>query len=312
MASNLSNAIFKTLIYADIFDYPLTKDEIWQKLIKIKIKNDKLKSAIRSLSHAKLKDLKLIKYINGYYFLQGKKEIVTLRQRRKRWSEKKLKIVKKIVPLLRLIPSIKLIGITGAMAINNAKEDDDIDLFIVSSRDLLWTTRLLATLLLQIIGRRRQPGEIHIKDRVCLNMFVEENHLSVPPNERDLFTAHEVTQMKPIYYTNQTYQKFLRANQWVRKYLPNAIDDKNQELRSKNQIPKRNIFISISISICNFAFCILHFVFPEKLLRNLQLWYMRKRRTTEVVTDGIIRFHPQDARKWVLKKYKQRLTDLGL
>jgi len=311
MASNLSNAIFKTLIYADIFDYPLTKDEIWQKLIKIKIKNDKLKSAIRSLSHAKLKDLKLIKYINGYYFLQGKKEIVTLRQRRKRWSEKKLKIVKKIVPLLRLIPSIKLIGITGAMAINNAKEDDDIDLFIVSSRDLLWTTRLLATLLLQIIGRRRQPGEIHIKDRVCLNMFVTENHLSVPPNERDLFTAHEVTQMKPIYYTNQTYQKFLRANQWVRKYLPNAIGIKNA-LKTPRMVARRQLRSCgrDSSEVEKSGMPVFHSL--EKISKYFQLWYMKKRRTTEVIADGIIRFHPQDARKWVLKKYKQRLADFGL
>jgi len=36
---------------------------------------------------------------------------------------------------------------------------------------------------------------------------------------------------------------------------------------------------------------------------------MRKKRTTEVVSDGIIRFHPQDARNWILKAYKKRLKN---
>jgi len=37
---------------------------------------------------------------------------------------------------------------------------------------------------------------------------------------------------------------------------------------------------------------------------------MQSRRTTEVVEPGRIRFHPQDARKWVLKEYKERIASL--
>jgi hypothetical protein len=50
----------------------------------------------------------------------------------------------------------------------------------------------------------------------------------------------------------------------------------------------------------------------ETLARWVQLKYMAPRRTTEVVEFGRIRFHPQDARKWVLKKYNGRLKDLAL
>lgn len=50
----------------------------------------------------------------------------------------------------------------------------------------------------------------------------------------------------------------------------------------------------------------------EALARWVQLKYMSSRRTTEVVEPGRIRFHPQDAREWVLKEYQKRLEKLQL
>jgi len=50
----------------------------------------------------------------------------------------------------------------------------------------------------------------------------------------------------------------------------------------------------------------------ETLARWLQLKYMQPRRTTEVVESGRIRFHPQDARNWVMKEYQIRLERLQL
>lgn len=50
----------------------------------------------------------------------------------------------------------------------------------------------------------------------------------------------------------------------------------------------------------------------EALSKRLQLEYMASRRTTEVIEPGRIRFHPQDARKWVLSRYQLRLEKLGL
>lgn len=50
----------------------------------------------------------------------------------------------------------------------------------------------------------------------------------------------------------------------------------------------------------------------EALARWLQLKYMAPRRTIEVVELGRIRFHPQDARQWILKKYQARLKKLRI
>ena len=52
--------------------------------------------------------------------------------------------------------------------------------------------------------------------------------------------------------------------------------------------------------------------FIELGLELFQLTYMKSRRTNEVVRDGYLRFHPKDARKWILKKYKRNLQKYGL
>lgn len=50
----------------------------------------------------------------------------------------------------------------------------------------------------------------------------------------------------------------------------------------------------------------------EALAQRAQLRYMNPRRTSEVVEPGRIRFHPQDAREWVLKEYNSRLKKLQI
>ena len=50
----------------------------------------------------------------------------------------------------------------------------------------------------------------------------------------------------------------------------------------------------------------------EALVRWLQFKYMASRRTIEVVESGRVRFHPHDARAWVLREYQRRLKKLGL
>jgi len=50
----------------------------------------------------------------------------------------------------------------------------------------------------------------------------------------------------------------------------------------------------------------------EALAQRAQLRYMNPRRTSEVVEPGRIRFHPQDAREWVLREYQTRLKKLRM
>ncbi len=197
------SAILKTLAYADIFDFPLTEQEIRRWLIGPP--DGELKFAKKQ----------------PFYFLKGREKIVAVRKKREKESQKKFKIAKRVANWLKFIPTIKMVAITGALAMNNAHQDDDIDLLIVSQKNRLWLTRLMTVLLTEIIACRRHPADREFKDKICLNMFLDEAHLAVPKKEQDLFLAHEVCQLKPIWEKDGIYQKFIKENQWVRRFLPN-------------------------------------------------------------------------------------------
>ena len=287
-------AIFKTLIYADIFDYPLSAEEVLRFLIASRnIKPSSVQKAL-SLINA---DLKLIETEDDFYFLKGRGEIVELRKKREKISLKKLEIAKKVAKKLKLIPTIKLIGVTGALAMRNSEEDDDIDFLIITSKNRLWLTRILALLLIEVLGKRRKPDDPNVKDKICPNIFLDENHLALPKKERNLFTAHEICQMKVLWEKDNTYKKFLWENRWVKEFLPNAIPN-----------------FKFKIVSCKFSFKILNFVFDflEKLAFKIQFAYMRPKMTKEKVAEGFAFFHPKDVSRRVLEKYVRKSIKMGL
>ena len=208
----MEKAILRTLAYADVFDYPLTREEIWRWLI-----SENREKFAHSLQFTL--DSRQIRVTDGFYYLHNRKEIVKLREQREAWSQSKFKIARRVAPWLRLIPWIKLIGVTGALAMNNADKEDDIDLLIITSKNRLWLTRGLVVSFLRLAGVYRRPGKI--KDKICPNMLLDGKHLSMPKKERDLFSAHEVLQMKLLWQKGRTHQRFLKANQWSKEFLPN-------------------------------------------------------------------------------------------
>ena len=121
----------------------------------------------------------------------------------------------KQLPIFRFIPWVKLVALTGARAMNNASANDDIDLMIITSKNRLWLTRLLLSILLFPWLRRAKK----ISRRLCLNLWLDESALAI--KTRNLYTAHEICQLKPLYNCEATYQKFISANLWVKTYLAN-------------------------------------------------------------------------------------------
>lgn len=45
----------------------------------------------------------------------------------------------------------------------------------------------------------------------------------------------------------------------------------------------------------------------EFFAKHAQLWYMKRHRTSEVITDTVLRFHPKDARIWIKRRFAARL-----
>jgi len=216
---------------------------------------------------------------------------------REEFSEKKWPIARFVVRILSIIPSIHLMGVSGGLAMNNTDEKDDIDLFFIVHPGTMWITRLLVLLILQLMGRRRKVGDTQTIDKICSNMFVDTKHLSIPLKEQDLYTAHEVLQMIPLYEIEGAYTNFLLENTWTKKYLPTAWEEKCKKSFKENVLRSKNIN-SILISL---------FFLLEIPSKYIQRWYMKNHMTTEVITDSVLRFHPRDVRLSIRQQYPKLL-----
>lgn len=223
----------------------------------------------------------------GFFFLKGKENLISLRQQREKYFAKKKAIAVKIANRLKIIPTIKMIAITGNLSMKNSDQNDDIDFLIICISGFLWTTRILATLFLDILGKRRKPRDSSFKNKICLNMYLDENHLKLPLKKQSLFSGHEIAQILPIYQKENLYKRFLKDNSWINTFLPGV------KTNSQNPLPELKKGI-LALSVI------------ENLLRKLQLKYMAKRKN-ETVTRDLIMFHPEDKTKFVLKEYNNRV-----
>lgn len=286
MDNNTEITLLKTIIYADIFEYPLT-------ILQIKY------YAIGKYSEAQLKvsleQLSCIEHFKGYYFLKGKKYLVAQRRRRAQESYIKMRKVKKAARLLSLIPTIYMIGLSGSLSMKNARKDDDIDFFIITRENTLWITRLCSSIILTVVGMRRQKNAYCVKNKICLNFLISENELLIPGSRRNLYIAHEVAQVVPLYNKRGTYERFIYSNTWIKKYLPYVIADQTFNLQKLN----RNFFGKFAHACLSLFDSIFYF---------LQMRHMKTDRKHAFVSRSRAEFYPLTYKNYVLELYNLRLV----
>lgn len=274
-----------SLVYHDIFKYPLTEQELkkWVAVKEFSIINSQLS----------------INQKNGFYFLAGHSRFVAKRLARERFSFKKLTIAKKAARVLSFIPTVKMVGVTGSLAMANAGQGGDIDLLVVTKKGNLWTTRLIAVLALLLVGIPvRKVGSSGQKDKICINIWLDETALSWSKKSRNIYTAHEISQIIPLVNKEKIYEKFLWENKWILKYWPKAAkipSAKDIKILSKEENKKHSIsrYLNILISLL-----------IEPIAFKLQYFYMKPRITRETITPTRALFHPVDWGKIVLKKLR--------
>src|SRR5437868_7072157 len=137
----MEKAILKTLIYSDLFDYPLTIREVHRWLIS---KKADLRDIENSLM--RLQKKKKIGNSKDFYFLTNRETLINKRLKKKAHSIQLLQKAKLIASVLKIIPWIKLIGISGGLSMMNAGVDDDIDFFIITSHRRIYLSRILILL----------------------------------------------------------------------------------------------------------------------------------------------------------------------
>lgn len=310
MSTSLEEEILNTVGYFDFFNYQPTINDLYI-FLKKKASRYQLTRVVNLL--VKKNTLgeygkKTLKYTQGRYGIKQNQKTKAKYQKlllRQAESKKKLEKIQLFINVLSKFKEIKLIGLSGSMAMNNADKNDDIDLFIINKNRRLWTGRLLALILAQILGLRRRRKTKDFTDKICLNLFFDEGNLTISKFKRNEYVAHEVLQMRPLVNKDRVYEKFLEANKWVYTIYPNSkITNSKSQITSKLQITinKRfknwnlNIVWSLVLGIWNFIGDL-----AEWLLKQAQLALINRHRTTEIITDTQLWFFPDDFEKKIIR-----------
>lgn len=198
---------------------------------------------------------KFISYKNFLKKLGSKKSLYLPKKINNPYSVQKVTFAKKKLCQIAKVPFIRLLGVTGSVSANNAKKNDDIDIFIITAPHTLWITRPLVLLYLEIKGiRRRRKTPINDqKDLICPNLWLDSANLKINKQDQNLYTAHEVLQVKPLFDKSQTYQRFLKTNRWVKRFLGNAYTLSKIKISTK---PNYSI-VWFLLSPINFMFYLL-------------------------------------------------------
>ncbi len=284
----MEEEILQAIRYFSFFNYVPTTDEIYAFLKKKALKRhftgilEKMveKGILARISN-RIHSPRLNKYTLGEYSIKAK------------ISQEKIDKIKPYIKLLSHFPQIKLIGLSGTVAMMNAEKDDDIDLFIITAKNRLFTGRFISIIIGYVLGVRRKYGEEEAKDKVCLNLFFDEKDMKITKKKQTEYVAHEVLQMKPLVVKGDVYERFLKVNDWVFDIFPNAHSASvilSKRSASKDPLIKRfnKGFLGrlgMTKKVENIA---------EHLLKNLQLYFIRKHQTKELITDHQLWFHPED------------------
>jgi hypothetical protein len=206
--NSLEDAILRTILYADVFHFPLTLSEIHHFLIAT------TPASLRAVEETMMRSERLqclLVCVDGYFMRVGREALAQTRQAREAASQALWGNAVTYGRWLGRLPFVRMVALTGSLAVHNAVDDDDIDYIIVTAEGRVWMTRALAIVVVRLARLR---GVL-----LCPNYVLAESALK--QTRHDIFMAHEIAQMIPL-YGHDVYIAMRQANVWVADQLPNA------------------------------------------------------------------------------------------
>jgi hypothetical protein len=287
--------IYETICLFDLFDRPLSDLEVHRYLIELKID---IKLVRKNLRRMIGKDLSRK---GNFYCLRGQEELFDIYKKRKAVSKMKWRKAKFVGMVLRKMPYIKGVAVSQNLALDNAKETSDIDLFIITAKGKLWTARLFVNLILDLFRLRNSKS----KTPICPNFLISKDSLSlekVTINSKDIDLARIVVSMRPLFGA-ELFSRFLKENKWARFMFPNA-----KELVSTKI--KINELLWLAQKILEVIFWPLS-LFEKKLMKaqikKLETIAKKSKNPMLMLNEKMAKMHYIDMREHYFKEWQKRV-----
>ena len=135
--SKIKENILAALAYFDMFNYPLTKAEVYL-FLKDKHDYEQFDTAIKNLLEEGI-----IYQFDKFYTLKNDHYLIVRRNEGNKRAAELIKIAEKVGSLLIKFPYVRGVAISGSLSKNFADENSEVDVFIITQKNSLWISRTI-------------------------------------------------------------------------------------------------------------------------------------------------------------------------
>lgn len=291
-------ALIETMTFFDIFDFALTREELCDYMLYEKWTLQEL--------HEFANHEEFIVETHSHVFFRGRSHTTRVRKDKEKRAIKLYKKAKKYVKYMRMLPFMRSVSLCNSLAFYEAEKESDIDLFMITEKNRLFTARAFSWIFTQFLGIRRH-GE-KIRGRLCLSFIVSRDGMNLEKIkiEDDIYLLFWMRLMRPL-LGQETYREFIRENSWIKDYFHYEIDQKIHLINEKSFLKKLQKIFEFPLK-GKFGDLI------ENVLKNIQ-----KRRAERkakklqnaegiVVSDTMLKFHDVDMRAIYSSLWKKRYS----
>jgi hypothetical protein len=204
--SYVEEKIIHTLLYYDIFNYPLKAEEIFWFLGAPQSSPGELEKKLISL-----KRKGVVFQFGNLFSIQNNEANALRRIRGNEEAKKALPKAAKQAKLIGKFPFVRSVMASGSLAKGFMDKDSDLDFFIITEPKRLWIARTLLVAYKRIFL-------FNSHRHFCVNYFLDSDHLQL--DEKNLFTATELATVIPL-FGKEFYLRLHEENAWIAKLLPN-------------------------------------------------------------------------------------------
>ncbi len=197
--------LLDAVIYGDAFDCAVTFDELWR-YARAPIAREELRRRVRNDPAI----ARIVAAADDLFCLHDRPELIQRRAARSEHARVLQTRARRITRVLRHVPFVRGLALTGSVAADDAGEDADVDVLVMVEPGRIGLVFLLLGSASRVLGRRL----------FCPNYYVPADRLEFPA-PRNVYIARELAQARTLLAGPRTLRD---ANPWVGEIFPNGIE----------------------------------------------------------------------------------------
>ncbi|QQR54976.1 hypothetical protein IPG41_00125 [Candidatus Peregrinibacteria bacterium] len=296
----VKQSVLATLAYFDLFEVPLTREELSDYLLFQKPDERALDLYLKDSSYVMRREGFLSFHWNPEFW--------------KEWEEKQARTraafakVARWRWLFQLCPFVRLVAVCNSVTMGDTRKNSDIDLFVVAEPGRLFTARLALTLLTSLFGLRRHGQKI--RERFCLSFYVTEEALDLSPlllKPYDIYLGFWAQSLQPVAGDYSVYEDFIALNwPWLSTYFAAPVRRKRYFRASRGWVKLAHRLLEWLLDSDKVE----RWCREKQWGRALAKFHELEDKRGTVISDSMLKFHDKDARLEVREAWRAKVEKM--